>query len=271
MFLWDGTRVETLGKSGYRWRTAGSRTIQQRITYQIVTQPRHKTLVLEHRLSICNRESLCLPCCARYLPYLPPALTQVSISAVPNMPTTMSSNNSQATGVKVSPFLRDEKRSCKELQKKILSKSHRISAMQVAQTADKSHRGHATRHTPRQKLHHPSRAQRSKNWRPLGHCQSPLEGKRSGEVFQGHLSGPATHSLLLALAGLREKAQEMVRAAKCQSRHQGRATKKSDVVVGGDEVAQRGAERESMFMLPGLAFSGFEIPLRDRRWSFDRT
>ena len=95
--------------------------------------------------------------------------------------------------------------------------------------------------------------------------------KRSGEVFQGHLSGPATHSLLLALAGLREKAQEMVRAAKCQSRHQGRATKKSDVVVEGAEGAKREAERESMFMLPGMSFSGFEIPLRERRWSVDRT
>jgi len=38
--------------------------------------------------------------------------------------------------------------------------------------------------------------------------------KRSGEVFQGHLSGPASHSLLLALTGLREKAQEMARASK---------------------------------------------------------
>jgi len=38
--------------------------------------------------------------------------------------------------------------------------------------------------------------------------------KRSGEVFQGHLSGPASHSLVLALTGLREKAQEMARAAK---------------------------------------------------------
>ena len=38
--------------------------------------------------------------------------------------------------------------------------------------------------------------------------------KRSGEVFQGHLSGPPCHSLLLALTGLREKAQEMARATK---------------------------------------------------------
>jgi hypothetical protein len=38
--------------------------------------------------------------------------------------------------------------------------------------------------------------------------------KRSGEVFQGHLSGPPSHSLLLALTGLSEKAQEMARAAK---------------------------------------------------------
>jgi hypothetical protein len=38
--------------------------------------------------------------------------------------------------------------------------------------------------------------------------------KRSGEVFHGHLSGPPSHSLLLALTGLRDKVQEMARAAK---------------------------------------------------------
>jgi hypothetical protein len=38
--------------------------------------------------------------------------------------------------------------------------------------------------------------------------------KRSGEVLQGHLSAPPSHSLLLALTGLEEKAKEMARAAK---------------------------------------------------------
>jgi hypothetical protein len=38
--------------------------------------------------------------------------------------------------------------------------------------------------------------------------------KRSSEVFHGDLKGPPSHSLLLALTGLREKAQEMARAAK---------------------------------------------------------
>lgn len=38
--------------------------------------------------------------------------------------------------------------------------------------------------------------------------------KRSGEVFQGDLKGPPSHSLLLALTGLREKAQETARATK---------------------------------------------------------
>jgi hypothetical protein len=38
-------------------------------------------------------------------------------------------------------------------------------------------------------------------------------------------------------------------------------------VGDGDKLAMR----EEMFMLPGLSFSGFSIPLRDRRWSIDQT
>ena len=44
-----------------------------------------------------------------------------------------------------------------------------------------------------------------------------------------------------------------------------------DIVRNGNEDAKRKAESESMFMLPGLSFSGFSMPLRDRRWSIDRT
>lgn len=67
-------------------------------------------------------------------------ITQVSTSSHPNMPSTMSFNNTHTTGMTVSTFLRDEKRSCKELQKKILSESHQSSANAVAQNADKSHK-----------------------------------------------------------------------------------------------------------------------------------
>jgi hypothetical protein len=48
-------------------------------------------------------------------------LTRVSISTLFSMQTTMSANNTQSTGVKISTFLRDEKKSCKQMQKKILS------------------------------------------------------------------------------------------------------------------------------------------------------
>lgn len=44
-----------------------------------------------------------------------------------------------------------------------------------------------------------------------------------------------------------------------------------DVGGDGDKRMAREASREEMFMLPGLSFSGFSIPLRDRRWSIDRT
>lgn len=38
--------------------------------------------------------------------------------------------------------------------------------------------------------------------------------ERSGADFQGHMNGPAAHSLILALTSLREKTQEMARAQK---------------------------------------------------------
>lgn len=38
--------------------------------------------------------------------------------------------------------------------------------------------------------------------------------KRSGADFKGHMAGPPAHSLLLALTGLKDKAQEMARAQK---------------------------------------------------------
>lgn len=48
--------------------------------------------------------------------------------------------------------------------------------------------------------------------------------------------------------------------------------KENNLVLGDEnQVAGREAEREGMFMLPGLSFSGFSIPLYDRRWSIDRT
>jgi hypothetical protein len=45
--------------------------------------------------------------------------------------------------------------------------------------------------------------------------------------------------------------------------------KPSNLVVADKDA--REASREEMFMLPGLSFSGFSIPLHDRRWSIDRT
>lgn len=79
-------------------------------------------LDLEHRLSDSNKEKLCLPCCARYLTSLALVLTLIPQHSFSNMPSTMSSNSTHSTGLKVSTFLRDEKKSCKQMQKKILSK-----------------------------------------------------------------------------------------------------------------------------------------------------
>ena len=109
-------------RTRYGWRNAGSRNMQQRAAYRKVVQPRHKTYILEHRLSSSNKGRLGLPCCVRYHPSPSLILTQVSTSTISSMPTTMSSNSVAPIGVKISTFLRDEKNSCKQIQKKILSR-----------------------------------------------------------------------------------------------------------------------------------------------------
>ena len=78
---------------------------------------------------------------------------------------------------KYQPFFATKKDPAKSYRRRYWV-SHQDYASSVAQKADKSHRGHANRHNPRQKLRHPSRAQRSESWRPLSHCKSPLEGKK---------------------------------------------------------------------------------------------
>lgn len=130
------------------------------------------------------------------------------------MPTTMSSNNTRATGMKVSTFLRDEKRSCKELQKKILSEPHRGSASLVAQTLTRFTEDMPNAIPQGKSFSIQAENNGAKAGDPSVVAKVLWKEKRSGEVFQGHLSGPPSHSLLLALVGLREKAQEMARAAK---------------------------------------------------------
>jgi hypothetical protein len=126
----------------------------------------------------------------------------------------MSSNTAHSTGIKVSAFLRGEKKSCKQMQKKILSEPNRGQAVQVVRTL--------TRVTEDM----PAAIPQGKGFSILAENTEVKVGdpsvvarvlwkeKRSGEVFQGDLKGPPSHSLLLALTGLREKAQEMARAAK---------------------------------------------------------
>lgn len=122
---------------------------------------------------------LCLPCCVKYPSRPSMVLTQVSISASSIMPTTVSSNNAQATGMKVSTFLREEKRSCKDLQKKILSETSQGPA-KVAQTADKKQR---TCHSPYPK----EKASASKPSTTEQKWESPMSspkcsGRRRGAV-----------------------------------------------------------------------------------------
>jgi hypothetical protein len=167
-----GSKIVTITEC--RWRYAGSETCNQRRptgrSYRL-----YKTLILGHRLSDCNKNTACLPRCVIYprCPFL--TLTRVSISAFFIMPTTMSSDNTHSTGFKVSTFLRDEKNSCKQLQKKILSESNLTQSWGCSTNADKSHRRHADRHTSRQELYHPGREQRSKGWRSICHSESTLE------------------------------------------------------------------------------------------------
>ncbi|KAK6004182.1 hypothetical protein QM012_009032 [Aureobasidium pullulans] len=107
----------------------------------------------------------------------------------------MSSNDANTSGMKVSTFLRDEKKSCKQMQKKILKdmpvaipqgKSFSIQAENIgAKTGD-----------------------------PSVVAKVLWKEKRSGADFQGQMDGPAAHSVLLALTGLKEKTQEMTRAQK---------------------------------------------------------
>ncbi|KAG2167697.1 hypothetical protein JADG_007436 [Aureobasidium aubasidani] len=97
--------------------------------------------------------------------------------------------------MKVSAFLRDEKKSCKLMQKKILKD------MPAAMPQGKSFAIVAE-------------DIRAKTGDPSVVTKVIWKEKRSGADFQGHIAGPPAHSLLLALTALRDRAHEMARAQK---------------------------------------------------------
>ncbi|KAG9566205.1 hypothetical protein KCU71_g3946, partial [Aureobasidium melanogenum] len=111
------------------------------------------------------------------------------------MPSTMSSNSAHSTGMKVSTLLRDEKKSCKQMQKKILKD------MPVAIPQGKGFVIQAENI-------------KAKAGDPSVVAKVLWKEKRSGADFQGHMNGPPAHSVLLALISLKERTQEMARAQK---------------------------------------------------------
>ena len=140
----------------------------------------------------------------------------------------LSTTKSQAHGMNVSTFLRDEKKTCKGMQKKILRRSWPpflppSSLVPYLLSLPPLLPVQLTK-TPTEDM--PAAIPQGKNFHIVAEHIEAKAGdpnvvtkvlwreKRSGAAFEGHVAGPPAHSLLAALTALRDKAHEMARAAK---------------------------------------------------------
>ena len=128
------------------------------------------------------------------------------------MPSTMSSNSAHSTGMKVSTLLRDEKKSCKQMQKKILSKQDQ--AVRDCTDADRVTEDMPVAIPQGKGFVIQAENIKAKAGDPSVVAKVLWKEKRSGADFQGHMNGPPAHSVLLALISLKERTQEMARAQK---------------------------------------------------------
>lgn len=124
----------------------------------------------------------------------------------------MLSSKPHTPGMKVSAFLRDEKRSCKQIQKQILSE-------QVQPWRGGKELTDRTEDMPAAMPHGKGFTVVAEDIKAAPGQPSVIakilwKKKRSGADVNEHIAGPPAHNVLLALTTLRDKAREMARAQK---------------------------------------------------------